>query len=118
MKANHDQAEYLAQVETGNHLLKRLLTRPRRVLIDGIIVRSLGKNDALVIKSTPLAVDGHGHFGGEVHVRQLGDVAALLHVRRVAARAEDATNLDLGVSVSRRDQSTSSIIDQRRKLDG
>lgn len=53
----------------------------------------------LVIKGAPFAVYGHGGVGWEVHVRELGDRTAVLHVGRVTPGAEDAADLHLGVGV-------------------
>lgn len=117
MKVDHDQTEDLTQVETCNHLLKGLLTRARRVLVDDDIILGAWQDLVLIIKGTPLAVDGHRGVGRQVHVGQLRNRASILHIGGVAASAKDAANLHLGVGVCRGDQSTSGIVDQSGDLD-
>lgn len=117
MEVHHDKAEELTQVQTSNHLLKGLLTRARRVLVNDDVVLGTGQNLVLVVKSTPFTVDSHRGVRREVHVCQLGNRAAVLHVGSIAAGAENAANLHLGVGVGRSDQGTSSVIDQSRDLD-
>lgn len=117
MKINQDQAEQLTQVQTSNHLLKSLLTRARRVLVDDDVVLGAGQNLVLVVEGTPLTVDSHGGVRRQIHVGQLGNRTTVLHVGSIAASAKDATNLHLGVCVCGGDQGTSSIVDQSRDLD-
>ena len=72
----------------------------------------------LVVKGSPLAVDGHGQLGVKVHVLQLGDGATLLHVGGVATGTENAANLDARVGVGGSDHGTGRVVDQSGKLDG
>lgn len=103
MEVHHDQSEDFAQVQTGDHLLEGLLTRTRRVLVDDNIILGARENLVLVIKSTPLAVDSHRRIRGQIHVGKFRDGAKVLHVRSIAARAEDTADLHLRISVCRGD---------------
>ncbi len=48
---------------------------------------------------------------------ELGNGTAFVHVRRVAARAEDASNLGLRVCVRRGDQRACGVVDQGGDFD-
>lgn len=117
MEVHHNQSENLAQVQTGDHLFEGLLTRTRRVLVDDNIILGARENFVLIIKSTPLAVDGHRRIRRQLHVGKFWNGAKVLHVRSIAARAKDTADLHLRVSICRRDESTSRIVDQRGNLD-
>jgi hypothetical protein len=117
VQVNQDLAEKFTEVETGNHLLESLLTWSWRLLVDDDIVWSAGKNLVLVVKCTPLAVDGHWSVWWKVHVGKLWDGTAVLHVRSVTSGTEDASDLHASISVGGSDKSTGGIVDQSGKLD-
>lgn len=118
VEVDEDETEKLAEVETGDHLLESLLARARRLLVDDDVVLGARQDLVLVVEGTPLAVDGHEVVGVEVHVGELGDVSASLHVGGVAASAEDATDLHLGIRVGTSNHGTGGVVDQGGKLDG
>jgi hypothetical protein len=113
-----DETEDLTKVQTSNHLLKGLLTRTRRLLVDLLVVLGERQNLVFVVESTVLAVNGDRELGVKVHVSQLRNGTAVLHVSSVTSGTEDTSDLHLGVGVSRGDQSTSGVVDQSSKLDG
>jgi len=117
-QVDQDQAEDLAQVETGGHLLKGLLAGAGGVAVDDDVVLGARQDDVLVVEGAVLAVDGDGHVRGQAHVGDLGDGADVLHVRGVDAGAEDAADLDLGVRVRGGDERSGGVVDQRGDLDG
>lgn len=118
MQVDEDEAEELAQVQTGDHLLKRLLVRTGRVAVDDDVVGRAGQDDVLAVKGAVLAVDGNGRLGRQLVVFQFGHGAEIFHVGGVAAGAEDAADLDLIVRVGRGDQRAGGVVDQRRHFDG
>jgi len=99
MEVDHDQPEDLSEVEPCNHLLEGLLAGAGRVPVNGFIIRRPRENLVFVVERPPLAVDGHRGIRREVQMGELRDGPAILHVRCVAARAEDTSNLHLGVRV-------------------
>ena len=118
VQVDEDQAEELTKVETGNHLLESLLAGARRLLVDDHVVAGAREDLVLVVEGAPLAVDGNLLVGVELHVGELGDVAAGLHVGGVATSAEDATNSHLRVRVGTSYQGSGGVVDQGSKLDG
>lgn len=118
MEIEEDQTEDFSKVKTGNHLLECLLTGSWRLLVNNQIVLGQREHNVLVVKSTPLAVDGHGGVCGKIHVGELGDATSILHVGGVATRSEDASDLHLGISVGTSYQGTGGIVDQGSQLDG
>lgn len=117
MEIHQNESEDLAEIKARNHLFKSLLTRARRVAVDGDIEFGTRKYLVLVVESSPLAVDGHGSIRGQVHVRQFGNGAAVFHISSVAASSKDATNLHLSVGVGRSNHGTSGVVDERSELD-
>lgn len=118
VQVDEDQAEELTKVETGNHLLESLLAGARRLLVDDHVVAGAREDLVLVVEGAPLAVDGNLLVGVKLHVGELGDVAAGLHVGGVATSAEDATNSHLRVRVGTSYQGSGGVVDQGSKLDG
>jgi len=118
VQVDKDQTEELTKVETGNHLLESLLARARRLLVDDHVVAGARENLVLVVEGAPLAVDGNLLVGVQLHVSELGDVAAGLHVGGVATSAENAADPHLRVRVGTSYQGTGGVVDQGSKLDG
>ena len=118
VQVDKDEAEEFAEVKARNHFLKGLLAGPWGVLVDDDIIRGAGKNDVLVIEGAVLAVDGDGHVGRQVQVRDLGDRAAVFHVGCVAASAEDAPDFHGVVRVRGGDESAGGIVDESTEFDG
>lgn len=112
------ETEDLAQVQTGGHLFEGLLAWARGLAVDGVVVFGEGEHDVLIVEGAVFAVDGHGHVRGEVQVGDFGHRADVLHVGGVDARAEDAANLHLAVSVRGGDEGSGCVVDQRGDLDG
>merc|ERR1712093_381559 len=71
----------------------------------------------LVVEGTPFAINGHRCVGWKIHVGELGDGAAVLHIGCVTAGSEDTTDLHLGVGVCGGDQCSSGVVDQSSQLD-
>ena len=90
VQVDEDQAEDLAEVEARDHFFEGLLAGPGGVFVDFDVVGGHGEDEVVVVEGAVLAVDGHGHVGGEVHVGEFGDGAAVFHVGGVAAGAEYA----------------------------
>ena len=118
VQVDEDQAEELTKVETSDHLLEGLLARARRLLVDDHVVAGAREDLVLVVEGAPLAVDRNLLVGVQLHVGELGDVAAGLHVGGVATSAEDATNSHLRVRVGTSYQGSGGVVDQGSKLDG
>lgn len=118
VQVDEDEAEELAEVEAGDHLLEGLLPGAGGLFVDDEIVGCAGQDDVLVVEGAVFAVDGDGHVGVEIHVRDLADRAAVLHVGGVAAGAEDAADLHGVVGVVGGDESAGCVIDQGAEFDG
>lgn len=118
VQVDEDEAEELAEVEAGDHLLEGLLPRAGGFLVDDDVVGRAGEDDVLVVEGAVFAVDGDGHVGVEVHVCDLADRAAVLHVGGVAAGAEDAADLHGVVGVVGGDEGAGRVVDQGAEFDG
>lgn len=118
MQVEQRKAEYFSEVEAGNHLFERLLSRPGRFLVYRNVVRRYRKNEMLIVESAPFAIDRHRQAGVYVKVCDFGNVSAYIHVRGVAAGPKDAANLDFAVRVCGCYESTGCIVHQRGQLDG
>lgn len=112
------QAEDLAEVEAGGHLLKGLLARAWGVAVDDEVVLGQREDNVLVVEGAVLAIDGDGHVRGEAQVGDLGDGTGVLHVGGVDAGAEDAADLHLWVSVVGGDKGSGGVVDQGSNFDG
>lgn len=112
VEVHQNKSEDLSQVEAGNHLLKGLLTRSRRVPVNNLVELCSWKNFMLIIKSSPFTVDRHWRLWCQVHVGQFGDGADFFHISGVAPCSEDATYLHLGIGVGGSNQGSCSVVDQ------
>ena len=122
---------HLAEVQTSDHLLERLLARLVRRLVDLDVVLSPRQDLVLLrVEGAPLAVDRDLGVVRQVEVLDLRDVRHLLHVGaaasafalaqrdgRIAARAEDDADLRARVDVARRDERAGRVVDERVELD-
>lgn len=54
------EPEDLAKIETSNHLFEGLLTWSRGVSINDLVELGARQHFVLVVKGSPLAIDGHG----------------------------------------------------------
>lgn len=111
VQVKNNQAEDLSKVEASNHLLERLLTRARRLLVDDDVILSTRQNDVLIVESAPFAVDTHELIWRQLHVLELGDATAVLHVRGIAASTKNASDLHTRVGVGRGNEGTGGVID-------
>lgn len=118
VQVDEDEAEELAEVEAGDHLLEGLLPGAGGLFVDDEVVGCAGEDSVLVVKGAVFAVDGDGHVGVEVQVRDLADRAAVLHVGGVAAGAEDAADLHGVVGVVGGDEGAGRVVDQGAEFDG
>ncbi len=118
VQVDEDEAEELAEVEAGDHLLEGLLPGAGGLFVDDEVVGCAGQDGVLVVEGAVFAIDGDGHVGVEVQVRDLADRATVLHVGGVAAGAEDAADLHGAVGVVGGDEGAGRVVDQGAEFDG
>ena len=118
MDVEEHQAEDFSEVEPRNHFFKGLLARARGIFVDEDVQGCAWQDEMFVVKGAVFAVDGNGHFGGEVHVRDFADGAAVFHVRCVTACAEDGADLGLRVRVVGGDEGSCRVVDEGGEFDG
>lgn len=118
VEVDEDEAEELAEVEAGDHFFEGLLAGTGGFLVDDDVVGRQWEDFVLVVEGTPFAINGHRCVGWKIHVGELGDGAAVLHIGCVTAGSEDTTDLHLGVGVCGGDQCSSGVVDQSSQLDG
>jgi hypothetical protein len=118
MQVNENKAEYLAKIEACDHLLKCLLARAWGGFVDNCVVFGDREDDVLVVKGAIFTIDCHGQVRVEIEVVQLGDGAAIFHIRSVATGAKDAADSHGLVGVGGGDQGTGCIVDEGGEGDG
>ena len=95
-----------------------MLPGARGIFVDEDVKGCAWQDEMFVVKGAVFAVDGNGHVGGEVHVCDFADGAAVFHVRCVAARAEDGADLGLRIGVVGGDEGPCRVVDEGGEFDG
>src|SRR4051812_12185690 len=80
MQIQQCQSEYLAKIQSRYHLLECLLAWPWRLAVNDDIIRCSWQDLVLIVKGSPLTVDGHGKMRVKVEMCDLGNITAMIHI--------------------------------------